>query len=219
MSKTHSMSKTKLYDIWCAIKRRCYKEKDIAYKYYGAKGIKMCDEWENNFMSFYEWAINNGYKETQEGCRNNITIDRIDVKEGKKKKNCRWVDMYEQNLNKRNTLYVVYNGEKQPLKKVSKILNIPYMTLFSRIKELGWSEKEVLEIKPNTIRHTINKSKEKFIQFARGKYIVVIKRKHIKSFNNLEDAINCRNKKLRELGLYVENNIVKQQAKEMLESE
>ena len=127
--------------------------------------------------------------------------------------------MYEQNLNKRNTLYVNYGGKMLPLMKVSKMLGITYMTLFSRIKELGWSGEEIFELKPNTIRHTNNKSKEKFIHFARDKYIVVIKRKHIKSFDNLQDAIKCRDAKLKELGLCVENNIVKTKAKEIMKSE
>lgn len=213
MKKTHRNSRTKLYAVWSSIKQRCYNETNVAYKYYGAKGIKMCDEWLNDFMSFYCWSFENGYKENPKGCKNTMTIDRIDVNMGYTPNNCRWVSMYEQNLNKRNTLYVEYNGERLPLKKVADALGMSYMTLFSRIKELGWDEKEVFELKSNTVRHITNKSKEKFIHFARNRYIVVIKRKHIKSFNNLEDAIKCRNQKLEEMGFYVENNILK--AKEM----
>lgn len=60
MKKTHSMSKTKLYHVWCSMKRRCYNKNNHAYKSYGAIGIKICDEWVNNFIAFYEWSINNG---------------------------------------------------------------------------------------------------------------------------------------------------------------
>ena len=136
-NKPHNLSKTKLYYIWCAIKKRCYKQNDVAYKNYGGRGIKMCNEWLNDFLSFYNWSIENGYKNNCEGNRNTITLDRIDVDKDYSPDNCRWVSMYEQNINKRNTLYVNYNGKKMPLKKVSDILGITYMTLFSRIKNWG----------------------------------------------------------------------------------
>ena len=97
----------------------------------------MCNEWLNDFLSFYNWSIENGYKNNCEGNRNTITLDRIDVDKDYSPDNCRWVSMYEQNINKRNTLYVNYNGKKMPLKKVSDILGITYMTLFSRIKNWG----------------------------------------------------------------------------------
>lgn len=52
---------------------RCHKENDDNYKNYGAKGIKVCDEWRNDFLEFEKWALINGYDE-------NLSIDRIDVR-------------------------------------------------------------------------------------------------------------------------------------------
>lgn len=79
-----------LYSIWCGIKTRCYNAKAANYKYYGAKGIVMCDEWKNDFMVFYKWAINNGW---QPG----LTIDRYPNGKGNyEPSNCRIATMKQQ---------------------------------------------------------------------------------------------------------------------------
>lgn len=57
LTVTHGMSDTRLYSIWCGMKKRCHNKNDSSYKRYGAKGIKVCEKWRNDFMSFYEWAI------------------------------------------------------------------------------------------------------------------------------------------------------------------
>ncbi len=62
MKRTHGLSRHPLYYVWQAMKMRCYNENYKDYKYYGAKGVKMCDEWFNDFEPFYKWAMNNGYK-------------------------------------------------------------------------------------------------------------------------------------------------------------
>ena len=59
----------RILKIFVLMKIRCYKENDKSFKFYGGKGIKICDEWLNNPKAFEEWALNNGYKE-------NLTIDR-----------------------------------------------------------------------------------------------------------------------------------------------
>lgn len=60
---SHNQSTSKLYNVWAGIKRRCYNEKQTSYKYYGAKGVSMCDEWKNSFEAFSHWAESNGYKD------------------------------------------------------------------------------------------------------------------------------------------------------------
>jgi len=59
---THKMSSTALYNVWAGIKRRCYNENQVSYKYYGAKGVLMCDEWRDSFESFATWAKSNNWK-------------------------------------------------------------------------------------------------------------------------------------------------------------
>lgn len=61
--KTHGKSNTKLYRVWNSMKQRCYNSNDKFYYCYGGRGIRMCDEWLNDFQAFYDWSIANGYKE------------------------------------------------------------------------------------------------------------------------------------------------------------
>lgn len=90
----HGLSRSRLYNIWQAMKTRCYNKNHKFYKDYGGRGIKICKEWQHDFMSFREWAVNNGYKDS-------LTIDRIDVNGNYEPSNCRWVTMSVQNKNKR----------------------------------------------------------------------------------------------------------------------
>lgn len=78
------MKNRRLNDIYYAMKYRCYNQKATSYKYYGAKGIRVCDEWLNDFQKFKEWAYENGY-------RDDLTIDRLDSTKDYEPNNCRWV--------------------------------------------------------------------------------------------------------------------------------
>lgn len=91
---SHRLSDTRLYSIWRGMKQRCYYQKHKDYHNYGGRGITVCDEWKNDFETFYAWAINNGY-------RDDLTIDRIDVDGNYETKNCRWSTLYEQAKNRR----------------------------------------------------------------------------------------------------------------------
>lgn len=82
------MSGTRIYKTWYNMKARCYNEHDSKYKFYGGKGIKVCDEWKNDFNAFYTWAMANGYTDE-------LTIDRIDSTKDYCPKNCRWITMEE----------------------------------------------------------------------------------------------------------------------------
>lgn len=63
---THKMTGSRLYKVWHATKSRCYYEKSEMFKHYGGRGITVCDEWKNSFISFYDWSIKNGYDENAE---------------------------------------------------------------------------------------------------------------------------------------------------------
>ena len=59
----HGMCKTKIYYIWKTMRQRCNNPNNSHYQWYGACGISVCKEWNEDFLNFYEWALKNGYKE------------------------------------------------------------------------------------------------------------------------------------------------------------
>lgn len=123
----HNMSKTRLYEIWRSMKRRCLDKNLINYKNYGGRGIIVCVEWKDDFKNFYEWAIKNGYKE-------NLSIDRKDVNGNYCPENCRWADSLTQANNKRTNVFIEYKGILHTVAEWSRILDIKRTTLEKRLK-------------------------------------------------------------------------------------
>lgn len=104
--RKHGFShKERLYSVWLDIKDRCYNKNNNHYHCYGGRGIIVCDEWKNDYKSFRDWCMSNGYKEEiRESGRNNLTIDRINVDGNYEPDNCRFITNKENCLNKRNSL-------------------------------------------------------------------------------------------------------------------
>lgn len=102
--ESHS-KRTRLYTIWCGMRQRCSNPNRAAYKLYGGKGVKVCDEW-SNYSDFKDWATSNGYAD-------NLSIDRIDPSKGYSPDNCRWITPSENTAraNKNHTSRKVIRGE------------------------------------------------------------------------------------------------------------
>ena len=96
----HGDRDARLYSVWKSMKKRCENPNCKSYKWYGAKGVSVCEEW-HDYIAFKEWAIHNGYNENAE--YGQCTIDRIDPYGNYEPNNCRWVSMAEQAKNKRNS--------------------------------------------------------------------------------------------------------------------
>ncbi len=60
-TKKHGESNTRLYRIWNHLKQVCFNYNHEQFKYVGARGITMCDEWDTDFRAFKAWAVANGY--------------------------------------------------------------------------------------------------------------------------------------------------------------
>lgn len=119
---THGMTGTRIHNIWKGIKTRCYNPNATGYPYYGGRGIKMCDEWLNDFMAFYEWAMNNGYTDE-------LSIDRIDPDGDYSPYNCRWITMQEQQRNKSNTIHIYYNNDLYTIGELAEYYGCTYKDL------------------------------------------------------------------------------------------
>lgn len=133
--KKHGMAHTRMFQIWSSMKARCYNPHSVAYKNYGGRNIKVCDDWRNDFSAFYDWAIENGYSDK-------LTLDRINVNKGYCPENCKWSTMKEQQNNRRDNKIVIYKGEQFTLSQLADKLSISQATLGWRINN-GWSEREL----------------------------------------------------------------------------
>lgn len=145
--ENHKMSDTRLYEIWCGIKRRCKDSSRKDYEIYGGRGIEVCEEWDKSFNKFYNWAIKNGYDDT-------LTIERIDVNGDYTPQNCTWATKKEQANNKRNNILLTYDNKTQTISQWANELNINETTLRNRIQR-GWPECKVFE-KASTRTHQIS---------------------------------------------------------------
>lgn len=140
---THCSSSSKLYGVWCSMKSRCNNINDKHYLDYGARGISVCNEWNCDYTSFEEWALDNGYAD-------GLSIDRIDNDGGYNPSNCRWTSRKVQAGNRRSNRVISFRGESHTLSEWSDIVGINYKTLHNRIRS-GWTVERALT--ENTQKH------------------------------------------------------------------
>lgn len=123
----HGYSRTKLYHVFYSMKQRCYNPKCTVYQYYGGRGISIDPAWMSDNKAFCDWAMNNGYRE-------GLTIDRIDVNGDYTPENCRWITQREQVRNTRRNTHITFNGKTQLLKDWCEELGVNIATACYRIR-------------------------------------------------------------------------------------
>lgn len=133
-------SKLRLYHIWSSMKQRCNREAAISYKYYGAKGVKVTDEW-YDYNVFREWALKNGYAE-------DLTLDRIDSNGDYCPENCRWTTRKVQQRNTSYNAVFTFNGETHCMREWSEITGISYDALQHRYHR-NWDVERMLTTPTN----------------------------------------------------------------------
>lgn len=111
----HGGHEERLYSIWCNMKTRCLNPNVPAYKDYGGRGITICQEWLESYEAFRNWCLNNGYKDI-------LTIERIDVNKGYEPGNCTFIGKEKQPLNARSNHLVTYKGKTKTLTEWSREL-------------------------------------------------------------------------------------------------
>ena len=139
--RSHGMTDTKLYTIWRNMKARCHNPKNDMYHRYGARGIKVCDEWRNSFNTFMEWANKAGYSE-------GLSIERVDIDKGYNPENCRWITKKEQYLNRSDSHLVTAFGKTQTIKEWADESGIAFDTIERRLNAYGWDAERAVSQKP-----------------------------------------------------------------------
>lgn len=126
----YGQSRHPLRGVWGNMMDRCYKENDLSYINYGGRGISICDEWKKDFMTFFNWALLNGYK-------SGLEIDRENNNGNYEPSNCRFVTPAENSKNRRSNVNITYNGKTQILKDWAIELGLNYKTLHKNMKYKG----------------------------------------------------------------------------------
>lgn len=133
----HGMYKTRFYCIWENIKSRILNPNNPKYKYYGGRGIRICQGWQKfeNFKQDMFFPYSEHVKKYGE---KNTTIDRIDNAGNYCKENCRWATQKEQMNNSRCVRFITFNKKTLSISQWAEKLGMPRTTLYNRLWK-GWS--------------------------------------------------------------------------------
>ncbi len=151
MNKTHGLYQSAEYYAYHAMKQRCYNPKNPEYKNYGARGIRVSQEWLKSFLNFY---ADMGPKPAS-----NLSLERKNNFKGYSNSNCRWATPAEQNLNFRRNKIVTFKGQSMPAKSVMEKTGMSSNTdrnrIYRRLRD-GWSHEDAFLV-PVISKFTIKK--------------------------------------------------------------
>lgn len=143
MKKSHGLfldpstgKKSRLYHIWEDMKSRCQNPNNRRYNSYGGRGIVLCDDWKNDYVSFHTWSMENGY-------RSDLTIDRIDVNGNYCPENCRWATIKEQSNNRRTNRVLTLDGISKTMKQWGDEMGFGKHVIKNRLSR-GWDLRKAL---------------------------------------------------------------------------
>ena len=123
--RTHGMSRSSEYRIWCLMRSRCGNPDNQDYKDYGGRGIEVCQRWRESFVAFFADMGPKPFPRAE--------IDRIDNNGNYEPGNCRWTDRKTQTRNKRNNRIVEYKGEARCIAAWSDLTGISQRALSKRL--------------------------------------------------------------------------------------
>lgn len=136
----HGMRFSPEYSVWSDMVKRCNNPRHISYRYYGGKGISVCERW-RDFSKFYE-----DMGSRPEG----LTIDRIDGSRGYEPGNCRWATYQTQTENRECQKLYEFDGEMVTLPKLGEIVGVNHKTIRSRMVRGGLTMFQAINHKPGT---------------------------------------------------------------------
>lgn len=134
--RTHGLTSSAEYRIWARMKSRCHNKNTKDYKFYGGRGISVCEEWKNSFEQFY---ADMGPRPSSEH-----SIDRADFNADYGPENCSWILTKKQNSNRRSCVFVEINGQKMCLKDAAILHGLKPKSVQCR-HQRGWPENRLFE--------------------------------------------------------------------------
>ena len=137
---THGESKTRLYGVWLTMRNRCNNPTVKSYAVYGARGIKVCDEWQNSYEAFRDWSLANGYRE-------GLQIDRINNDGNYSPENCRWISHLENMQNTSINKKAMFEGKLWTRTELAMRFNLSPRLIGDRLRH-GWTIEEAISYKP-----------------------------------------------------------------------
>lgn len=141
----HGMSNTRFYRTWASMLRRCDNATQDSFKFYGARGIKVCKRW-YRFSNFRDDMYKTYIQHSSTFSEHDTTLDRVNVNVGYSKENCRWATLKEQARNRRNNRYILYKGESKSLASWAEEYGLTYAQLKLRLRR-GWNIERALTTK------------------------------------------------------------------------
>lgn len=124
----HGLNNHPLRKVYDTMKYRCNNPSNKSYSDYGGRGISVCEEWEESYIDFYNWAISNGYK-------SGLSIDRIDNDKGYSPENCRFASKLVQANNTRRNVYLFVDGVRYSISQFSRKYDIGIGYIKNRLKK------------------------------------------------------------------------------------
>lgn len=136
LATNHGLSATRAFGSWGNAKKRCESPGDKAYANYGARGIRMCLRWSNDFAAFFA-----DMGERPVG----LTLERIDNDKGYEPGNCRWATRSDQNLNRRSAVIVRFRGEDVALQALARRFGVDLEQLRKLIQVRKLSPEQAID--------------------------------------------------------------------------
>jgi hypothetical protein len=153
---SHGLSATRGYNVWSNMMKRCFDQRNVAYRRYGGRGITVCERWRDvrNFIA------DMGQPSEK------LTLDRINNDGHYELGNCRWATRSEQRRNCSRPLRMLdFGGRSQCLQDWADELAIPYKRLAARLDICGWSVEKALSAQPFVRDPTRRTSRNRFLAF------------------------------------------------------
>ena len=135
LNRRHGMTKSRSWITWSSMIQRCSNPNHKSYRTYGGRGIRVCEQW----LTFENFLADMG------PAPDGLTLDRRDVRKGYEPGNCRWATMLEQARNKRNNLFLDFQGERLTLSQWAERYKVHRSLIRDRIGR-GWPMEEALTI-------------------------------------------------------------------------